>query len=50
VKSSNARDILRICEVGGVLIGGASLRAADFDAVLGEVRNIATPAIARAAA
>jgi triosephosphate isomerase len=50
VKSSNARDVLRISEVGGVLIGGASLRAADFDAVLAEVRNIATPAIAGAAA
>ncbi len=35
VKPSNAHDILEIPEVGGVLIGGASLAAADFDAVLG---------------
>ncbi|WP_428489086.1 triose-phosphate isomerase [Rhodopila sp.] len=34
VKPSNAHDILGIPDVGGVLIGGASLTAADFDAVL----------------
>ncbi len=49
VKSSNAHDILAVPEVGGVLIGGASLEAADFDAVLGVVRNLVTPASARAA-
>jgi len=49
VKSSNAQDILAVPEVGGVLIGGASLEATDFDAVLGVVRNLVTPASARAA-
>lgn len=49
VNSSNAQDILAVPEVGGVLIGGASLEATDFDAVLGVVRNLVTPASARAA-
>ncbi len=49
VNSSNAQDILAVPEVGGVLIGGASLEATDFDAVLGVVRNLVTPANARAA-
>jgi hypothetical protein len=30
VKPSNARDILALPEVGGALVGGASLKAADF--------------------
>src|SRR5690606_19100980 len=30
VKPDNARDILSVPEVGGALVGGASLRAADF--------------------
>jgi triosephosphate isomerase len=30
VKPSNARTILAMAEVGGVPVGGASLRAADF--------------------
>jgi triosephosphate isomerase len=34
VTSANAREILGLANVGGVLIGGASLLAADFDAVL----------------
>jgi triosephosphate isomerase len=34
VTSRNARAILGLPDVGGVLIGGASLLAADFDAVL----------------
>lgn len=34
VTSDNALDILTLPEVDGVLIGGASLKAADFDAVL----------------
>ncbi len=34
VTSRNAHQILGLPEVGGVLIGGASLKAADFDAVL----------------
>ncbi|MDQ2804160.1 MAG: triose-phosphate isomerase [Pseudomonadota bacterium] len=39
VKSGNARDILGLPDVGGVLIGGASLLAEDFDAVLRVVRD-----------
>jgi triosephosphate isomerase len=30
VKAANAASILRIPEVGGALVGGASLTAADF--------------------
>jgi triosephosphate isomerase len=37
VKPSNARDILALPEVGGALVGGASLRAADFEAIIGAV-------------
>ena len=33
VKPSNARMILALPEVGGVLVGGASLKAADFEAI-----------------
>src|SRR5262249_49882828 len=33
VKPSNAREILAIPEVGGALVGGASLKAADFHAI-----------------
>jgi triosephosphate isomerase len=35
VKPDNAKDILAVPEVGGALVGGASLKAADF---LGIVR------------
>jgi triosephosphate isomerase len=34
VTSDNAHEILGLANVDGVLIGGASLLAADFDAVL----------------
>ena len=34
VTADNANEVLGLAEVGGVLIGGASLLAADFDAVL----------------
>ncbi len=34
VTADNAREVLELDDVGGVLIGGASLLAADFDAVL----------------
>jgi triosephosphate isomerase len=34
VKPSNAGDILALPEVGGMLIGGASLKAADFEAII----------------
>ena len=37
VKPANARAILALPEVGGVLVGGASLNAADFEAILGAV-------------
>jgi triosephosphate isomerase (TIM) len=33
VKPANARDILRVEHVGGALVGGASLKAADFLAI-----------------
>jgi triosephosphate isomerase len=38
VTSNNAKEILSLPDVGGVLIGGASLKAADFDAVLRTIR------------
>jgi len=34
VKPSNARDILALPGVGGALVGGASLKAADFEAII----------------
>jgi triosephosphate isomerase len=34
VKPSNAAEILRAAEVGGALVGGASLKAADFLAII----------------
>ena len=34
VKPSNAREILSLPEVGGALVGGASLKAADFLAII----------------
>ncbi|HEX3811142.1 MAG TPA: triose-phosphate isomerase [Rhizomicrobium sp.] len=34
VKPSNAAEILRIADVGGALVGGASLKAADFCAIV----------------
>jgi triosephosphate isomerase len=37
VKPSNAREILHAAEVGGALVGGASLKAADFLAIVGAV-------------
>jgi triosephosphate isomerase len=33
VKPSNAREILALSEVGGVLVGGESLKATDFEAI-----------------
>lgn len=35
VKPSNAAEILRAAEVGGALVGGASLKAADFLEIIG---------------
>ncbi len=37
VKPTNARTILALPEVGGVLVGGASLKAEDFNAIVGTV-------------
>jgi len=37
VKPDNARAILALPEVGGALIGGASLKAAEFEAIVGAV-------------
>jgi len=34
VKPSNALDILSVPEVGGALVGGASLKAGDFEAII----------------
>ena len=38
VKPTNARTILALPEVGGVLVGGASLKATDFNAIIGGVQ------------
>ena len=37
VKPSNAREILALPEVGGALVGGASLKAADFLEIINAV-------------
>jgi triosephosphate isomerase len=37
VKPDNAREILAIENVDGALVGGASLKAADFLAIIGAV-------------
>jgi triosephosphate isomerase len=34
VKPDNAAEILQLAEVGGALVGGASLKAADFLAII----------------
>ena len=34
VKPDNAAEILKVSEVGGALVGGASLKAADFLAII----------------
>lgn len=38
VKSSNAAQILNLPEVGGALVGGASLNAAEFEAIIRSVK------------
>ena len=40
VKPSNAREILALPEVGGALIGGASLKATDFEAIIRAVSKL----------
>ena len=42
----NARDILALPEVGGALVGGASLKAAQFDAILDAVPRSNRPCLA----
>ena len=42
VTADNAHEVLGLDDVGGVLIGGASLRAMDFDAVLRAVPGLPT--------
>ncbi len=37
VKPSNAREVLSIPEVGGALVGGASLKAGDFEGIIAVV-------------
>ena len=39
VKPSNAAEILALPEVGGALVGGASLKAADFLGIIGGARK-----------
>jgi len=41
VKPSNAREILAVPEVGGALVGGASLKAVDFEGIF---RSVPAPA------
>jgi len=48
VKPSNAREILAVPEVGGALIGGASLRATDFGAIVNAVSKQTEPFLAAA--
>jgi triosephosphate isomerase len=38
VKPDNAREILNLPEVGGALVGGASLKAADFLSIIGGLK------------
>ena len=41
VKPSNARMNLALPEVGGVLVGGASLKAADFETIFRAISAVA---------
>lgn len=41
VKPGNAAEILQLPEVGGALVGGASLRAEEFAAIFSSVRGLA---------
>ena len=41
VKPSNARDILALPQVGGALVGGASLKAGDFEGIFRSVPSVA---------
>ena len=39
VKPANAAEILDLPEVGGALVGGASLKAADFLSIIAAVKR-----------
>ena len=43
VKPSNARAILALPEVGGALVGGASLKSGEFSAIVASAPAVATP-------
>ena len=43
VKPSNARAILALPEVGGALVGGASLKSEDFAAIVASAPAVAAP-------
>jgi triosephosphate isomerase len=46
VKPSNAHEILALPEVGGALIGGASLKATNFEDIINAVSRKAEPSLA----
>jgi len=46
VKPSNAHEILALPEVGGALIGGASLKATDFEDIISALSAKAEPSLA----
>jgi triosephosphate isomerase len=46
VKASNAREILALPDVGGALIGGASLKASDFEDIISAVSRQAESSLA----
>ena len=46
VKPGNAGSLLALPEVGGALVGGASLKASDFLAIAAGARAIAADALA----
>jgi triosephosphate isomerase len=37
VNPRNARAVLAVTEVGGALVGGASLKATDFEAIVSQI-------------
>jgi triosephosphate isomerase len=43
VNPDNAREILALPEIGGALVGGASLKAKDFEAIFRAVPAVASP-------
>ena len=41
MKTDNARELMAVDNVDGALVGGASLRAADFDGIIDAYRQAA---------